>query len=567
MSIELNVPILSSDWTQHQAEYDCVIVGSGYGGSIIAARLTGAPITPKPSVCLLERGREWPMQGAGKFPDTFQDFTDNLRDKIVTKNPLGLYDIINATAITVLKGNGLGGTSLINANVAIIPEDFAFQQSGWPPSLNRASLQPYYDRAAKILRPNPFPANAVLRKRYALDARAAQLHTTTELLNIVVTFDDTPDNGCGIAQPACTKCGDCVTGCNVGSKNTLYMNYLPLASRNGAKIFTQSEVQWIEPRPGGGWIIHGVHRPDQDSEESFQLAAGRVILSAGSINSTEILLRSASHGLSVSPKVGTGFSGNGDFFGISYNGPALLEGLGFGNHPKPDDLTSPPGPTITTILRYTQDANPANHFIVEDVSFPTALMNTAQGTFPWLLGEDFGGGWGDKFQRASLDISQADPYSEDGALNHSMLYLVNAFDNAQGKIVLKTSALDQEGEADIVWPGAGSEAIFQKINAELRESARALSSRFVENPTWSFLGLRRLITAHPLGGCPIGVDAQSGAVTEYGQVFAADGSILPGLRVVDGSLTPSALGVNPLFTISALAERIAEHQINELAQA
>jgi cholesterol oxidase len=217
-------------------------------------------------------------------------------------------------------------------------------------------------------------------------------------------------------------------------------------------------------------------------------------------------------------------------------------------------------------LRYDRDPQTTNHYLVEDVSFPTALFRAAQTAFPVLLGEDFGGDFLGKLERATLDISQAEPYSKDGALNHSLIYLITGFDNAGGRIQLKTSVLDAEGQPDIVWHGAGSEPIFATINAELREHARALSSRFIENPPWAAFGLKSLLTAHPLGGCPIGEDGGSGAVDEFGQVFASDGSLLKGLTVTDGALVPSALGVNTLLTISALAERIAEQRITELAQ-
>jgi len=557
--METNVPVLSSNWANRKTAYDFIIIGSGYGGSIMAARLAAAPLSRKPSVCLLERGREWRI---GSFPDQFDGFLGNVR----ATNPLGLYDIIGGKDISVLKGNGLGGTSLINANVAIIPEDGVFQQTGWPASLNRQTLTPYYLRASAVLRPNPFPSDKPLTKRLALETRARQLGMQTELLNIVVTFEDTPDNGSGISQPACTRCGDCVTGCNIGSKNTLYMNYLPLAHRNGAEIFTQTEVTWVEPKSGGGWMVHGLFRADSDHSEAFTLEAENVVLSAGSINSTEILLRSAEHGLPISSRVGTGFSGNGDFFGITYNGPAFLQVLGFGDHPDSAGAAFPPGPTITVALRYDRDPQVTNHYLVEDVSFPTALFQAAQAAFPWLLGEEFGGDLGTKFERATRDLSQSQPYSEDGALNHSLIYLVTGFDNAKGQIKLQTSVLAPDGQPVIAWRGAGAQPIFETINTELRENARALSSRFIENPPWAALGLRGLLTAHPLGGCPIGEDPNSGATNEFGQVFAKDGSLLAGLRVVDGALLPSALGVNPLLTISALAERIAEHQVQELAR-
>jgi cholesterol oxidase len=554
----MNLPLLSSNWTDRKSAYDFVIVGSGYGGSITAARLASAALPRRPSVCILERGREWPV---GAFPDKFEDFLENVR----AVNPLGLYDIIAGKDISILKGNGLGGTSLINANVAIIPEEGAFRQAGWPDSVNRQTLLPYYRKAAAILRPNPFPADKPLPKRLALEKRAQELGVPTELLDIVVTFDDTADNGCGVPQPACTRCGDCITGCNVGSKNTLYMNYLRLARAGGAEIFTQTEVTFVEPKAGGGWLIHGLYRVASDKSEPFTLEAENVVLSAGALNSTEILLRSASRGLPVSPRVGTGFSGNGDFFGITYDGPDYLQSLGFGNRPDSPGAANPPGPTITVVLRYDGDPQVTNHFLVEDVSVPSALMRAGQLAFPLILGKDFGGDLAAKLERAMLDLSQVSPHSQHGALSHSLVYLVTSFDNAQGQIELKTSILDPEGKPDVVWHGAGSEPIFAVIDDALREHARALSSRFIQNPPWATLGLKGLITAHPLGGCPIGEGPGSGAVNEFGEVFASDGSLLKGLSVTDGALVPSALGVNPLLTISALSERIAERRISELA--
>ena len=559
--MEPNVPVLAKDWNTRKDQYDFIVIGSGYGGAIMAARLAEASLPRRPSICLLERGKEWRLE---QFPDTFDAFQANIRGKIpfrAGENPLGLYDIVNATDITVIKGNGLGGTSLVNANVAIIPEDAAFQRSSWPATLNRAALDKYYKRAWEILKPAKFPDSNGPRKRLALAKRAAELGLKAELADIVVTFADTPDNGFGVAQPKCTLCGDCITGCRVGSKNTLYMNYLPWASKNGAEIFTQNEVKWLEPKKDGGWLVHGVHWADNTSSEPFVISADRVIVSAGSVNSTEILLRSAAQGLAVSPQVGSGFSGNGDFFGIAYNGAEFLQVLGFGKRPDSPGAAYPPGPTITTKLQYLSDSDPANHFTFEDVSFPSALVSTAEQVFPFLLGEDFGS----DPARALQDLVQTAPYAPDGALNHSMLYLAMAFDNAKGRIQLKTTAVDPTGQPDIVWHGAGAEDIFNKMNTELREHARALSSRFIQNPTWATLGFKHLITAHPLGGCPIGETSGDGAVNEFGQVFASDGSLLPGLRVVDGSLMPSALSVNPLFTISALAERIAEDQIKEIA--
>jgi choline dehydrogenase-like flavoprotein len=137
---------------------------------------------------------------------------------------------------------------------------------------------------------------------------------------IVVNFEDKRDNGFGVAQKACTDCGDCITGCNVSAKNTPRVKYLPMAHRAGAEIYTQTKVELVEKLNNGGWKIHDAHYVNPKQKESFTLEASHVIIAAGSINSTEILLRSEMHGLRASPHLGSGFSGNGDFFGVSYNG-------------------------------------------------------------------------------------------------------------------------------------------------------------------------------------------------------------------------------------------------------
>src|ERR1051325_3317509 len=102
------------------------------------------------------------------------------------------------------------------------------------------------------------------------------------------------------------------------------------------------------------------------------------------------------------------------------------------------------------------------------------------------------------------------------------------------------------------------------MNQEIRRHARALGANFISNPTWSIFNLGHLITAHPLGGCPMGDDHLQGSVDPFGRVFAADGTVHKGLYVTDGSVIPSALGVNPLMTISALTERFAARKIRQL---
>ena len=546
--------MLAKDWGQRQKTYDVVVIGSGYGGAITAARVSGAGL--KKSVCILERGKEWPV---GKFPDTLAGVAAESRNPLT--NPLGLYDFLLYKDIAVLKGSGLGGTSLVNANVAIMPDEGVFQGSAWPRSITRNVLQPYYDTARKMLAATPHPRALQLLKVQALERRARELGTDAVPMNIVVNFNIDGLNAQGVPQKPCIDCGDCITGCNVGAKNTLYMNYLPMARKNGADIFTQAQVDWVEKLPAGGWRIHGRHYGDV-FPEGFTFDAGCVVLSAGSIGSTEILLRSENHGLSLSPRIGTSFSGNGDFFGIAFNGAFQTNVLGFGNHPdNPWSKTNAPGPTIVGAIRYNPALPVGRRFTVEDVSFPNAYLGTAMAAFGALGGDPtVAAGAGDAAARLACDNPLA-PFQAGNALNHTMLYLVMATDDAKGTIRLNTNFLDPSGTVEIDWDGAGRQPVFTIINEELRRHARALEANFIPNPVWRFTNMNTLVTAHPLGGCPLGEDYLQGGVDEFGRVFTGNGNVHTGLFVADGALIPAALNINPLLTISALTERIAERLI------
>jgi GMC oxidoreductase/DDE superfamily endonuclease len=156
------------------------------------------------------------------------------------------------------------------------------------------------------------------------------------------------------------------------------------------------------------------------------------------------------------------------------------------------------------------------------------------------------------------------PYCEHNSLNHTMVYLAMGHDDAKGTLYLRTNGLDPNGKLEIDWDDAGRQLVFTRINEELRRHAQALGAHFIANHVWDILNTRRLLTAHPLGGCLLGEDHLHGAVDEFGRVFAADGRIHEGLFVADGSLIPSALGVNPFLTISAICERIADRLVGHL---
>ena len=553
--------MLSTEWAHRKKHYDVVVVGSGYGGAITAARLSAVNGSGKKSVCILERGREWTV---GSFPDDPLKVAANVRNPLL--NPLGLFEFLTFTDISIIKGSGLGGTSLVNANVAIVPDEEVFENSAWPKNIKRSNLLAYYEAARKMLAARPHPKAKELLKVQALDRRASQLGSEAFGLDLVVNFDIDGPNAQGVEQKPCIDCGDCVTGCNVGAKNTLYMNYLPAAKRNGAEILTQTQVDWLQKLGTGGWRIYGRHFNAMGMPERFSMEAGIVVLSGGSLGTPEILLRSELKGLSLSPRVGTSFNGNGDFFGMAYNSDFQTNVIGFGNSPdhswRKDG--NAPGPSIVGAIRYNPSHPLGKRILVEDLTLPKAYVGGAMVAFGAIGGEDTDAGDEKTELARQLRNNPLNPYRANSAMNHTMIYLLMGHDDAKGTLHLKTNFLDAQGRIEIDWDNAGRQALFTQMNEEIRRHSRSLGARFISNPHWNFFESRNLLTAHPLGGCPMGDDHLQGAVDEFGRVYASDGSIHKGLFVADGSMMSSALGVNPFLTISAVSERAAERLVRNL---
>jgi cholesterol oxidase len=215
---------------------EVVIVGSGYGGSIAAARLAGRGRR----VLILERGREY---GLGDFPVGLGEVPRHVRfhrtaDDQATGYADALFDVRIGDEIDVLVGSGVGGTSLINANVAVPPVDGEFLHVAWPRKLrdDAAGRGTAFQEVAALLDVSRAPATKKFR---ALETLATSLRVSCDPAPVTVTFGSDPSprpNHVGVAQAPCTMCGNCVTGCNVGAKNTLMMNALPLAVSRGASI-------------------------------------------------------------------------------------------------------------------------------------------------------------------------------------------------------------------------------------------------------------------------------------------------------------------------------------------
>lgn len=555
-------PRLAADPALLADRYDIAVVGSGYGGAITAARLAFAAHRAgrRLRIAVLERGDERPT---GSGPESEQQLAMALRSP---GNPLGFYEISSFDTIDVIAGCALGGTSLNNMNVAMTPDREVFEQF-WPRAFRRevergpdglGGLEEYYSRARRMLGAVPWRTGQDLAKARVFDEIARKGAMTGETLDIVVNGEDRITRY-GVQRRACTNCGDCSMACNVGAKNTLMTNYLPMARHFGADLFTRVEVDYLDAADPDGYRLHCRLRsgPRGTTTTDRTVTAKRVVLSAGSLGTTGILLRSRAHGLALSDSLGEGFSGNGDNFAVAYNTDRVTDAQGFGTDSGPRSQLKA-GPSITSVMRFGGDQpDLSKRFTVQDLTAPSALIDAFRLALAGIAAVEHPDWHPDRVDRWRKDL---EGWNADGALNHSLGFLIMAHDSSEGRIVL-----DREGAVRVDWPGAPSERIYPEVDEILGAAVKRIDGTYISNPRWSspLLG-NNLVTAHPLGGCATADSAKYGVVDHRGRVFDPGGGVHKGLYVSDGSVMPRALAVNPLLTISMFTERAAEHLRREL---
>jgi cholesterol oxidase len=549
---------LSRPLSELTPRYDAVVIGSGYGGAIAACRLA----QDDRRVCLLERGVEL---HPGDYPDTMRSALPLMQARFFTERgrlhhigpPTGLFDVRIGRGLHALVGCGLGGTSLINANVALRADHAVFSAHPWPEELTADDrLGSGYELAEHMLgvatnqRLLSSGKVGALTASFALpSAQPSGQPGRVRLAPLTVTFEAGPPNPAGVQQNPCTGCGNCVTGCNDGSKNTTLMNYLPLAVQHQAEVFTSAAVDHVE-RHGDEWVVlfrdlSGRTGTRDRLGRLLSVRAPIVVLSAGTYGSTEILLRSRETGLRFSPQLGRRVTGNGDVLGFAYDGTTGVNAVG-----------SRPGvgPTIAAYLDHRQDPDPMHRMLVEDGSIPRALSGFVM---PMLL----------------LSSLVGEPLPSDGSRLRSWINrlpgrLARTFQGGQRTPVARTltflamSMDDDQGELNLVdghacltWPHAARGRIFKGDNDGLAGAAHALGATYVADPLWKVGFNRSLVTVHPLGGCVMAATVDEGVVDHRCQVLDPTGGVHDGLYVMDGSVVATPLGVNPLLTISALSER------------
>lgn len=411
-----------------------------------------------------------------------------------------------------------------------------------------------------MLKPTPYPEGKPgypeLAKTSGMKISAAAMKEQFRYLDINVNFEyDNQPNHVGVEQKKCNNCGDCVTGCNHHAKNTLIMNYLPDAVNHGAEIYCEAGVQYLE-RKNNKWLVYfEVYNAGREKFNAPPLCitADHVIISAGALGSTEILLRSREKGLHVSPALGKHFTGNGDVLGFGYNNDVKMNAIGLGKHFDDPDK-EPVGPCITSIIDMRNREVLDEGMTLEEGSIPAPvapLLTPAFISLSKLMGKDSDKGWDDwvdERKRAAISMFKG-PYH--GALNNTQVYLVMTHDDGNGTMHLDDNRLE------ISWPDVGKQKIFGKVNGKLQEATVALGGTYMPNPQWNKQLDYDMVTVHPLGGCVMGDDAATSVTNHIGQVYSnvAGTDLYEGLYVMDGAIVPRPLGTNPLLTISALAER------------
>ncbi len=547
--------------------FDAVVVGSGFGGSVTTYRLAEAG----QRVCLLERGKAWPP---GSFARTPTEMHGNFWDP--SAGLFGLFDMWSFDHIDALISSGLGGGSLIYANVLLRKDEkwFVREEPGvpgyehWP--VTRADLDPHYDRVERMMNVQRYPFAKTpynqTEKTRAMQIAGQKLGMEWMLPPLAVTFanpGEEPVPGEPIIEAqrnlhdrtrsTCRLCGECDIGCNYGSKNTLDYTYLSAAKRAGADLRTLAEVKSIAPRPGGGYLVsyrqHVPGAPTPKDAPLITVSATRLILSAGTFGSTYLLLNNRAAFPGISRALGSRFCSNGDVLAFALRCSKKTDA-----GKVPWALNPTYGPVITSSLRMPDvlDGGKGRGFYIEDAGYPAFMA--------WLLETAGMASTLGRVQRlawrrilSSLGIHKTSNLSADmayvlgrGDLSASSIPLLGmGRDIPDGNLKLEHGLLASD------WHIKRSSPFFTGLTDTMKQITETWGGSFQSNPTWH-LG-KRIVTVHALGGAPMGRSIDDGVVNNHGEVFG-----YPGLYVADGSIMPGPVGTNPSLTIAALADRFAD---------
>ncbi len=511
------------------SHFDVVVVGSGFGGSVTALRLTEKGYR----VGVLEAGRRF---GPSDFPKT----NWNLR-RFLFAPRLGMRGIqrINLLSdVMVLSGAGVGGGSLVYANTLYEPLGAFYDDRQWSGIADwRAELAPHYDLAKRMLgvtvAPDNSPNDAVIR---ALGERlgVADTYRATDVGVYIgkpgVTVADPYFGGVGPDRTGCNQCGGCMVGCRFGAKNTLDRNYLYLAEHAGATVFAETEVTDLIPLAEGGFELTTC-RPGLRQRDTGRFTADQVVFSAGVLGTVRLLA-----GLKERGRLPHLSSRLGEL--VRTNSESIL-----GASSSADDETD-----YSTGVAISSSIYPNEHTHIEGVRYPAG--SNAMGLLATVLVD--GGG---RIPRQVRFVGEV--------LRHPVRFLKSlSVRKWSQKTVILLVMQSSDNSINLRWrnrrgrvrlrseqgTGAPNPTFIPEAVDAARKAAEIMGGDAFGSVNEALLDVP--VTAHILGGCVIGADAQHGVLDGYQRVFGHQG-----LHVADGSAISANLGVNPSLTITAQTER------------
>jgi cholesterol oxidase len=513
-------------------DFDVLVVGSGFGGSVAALRLTEKGYR----VGVLEAGRRF---DESTYPRTSWDVRRFLWAPRL--GWLGLLRITLLHDVVVFASAGVGGGSLVYANTLYEPLPEFYDDPQWRHITDwRAELAPFYDQAARVLGVTRNPTVTAADEAMRAVAEEMGVGDTFHLTPVGVFFGD-PDHGPGVEvddpyfggvgprRRGCIECGACMTGCRHNAKNTLTKNYLYLAERGGAAVQPETTVTGVWPLAGGGYGVETTPTRGRSRAARRTLTAGEVVLAAGTLGTQRLLhtMRAAGVLPHLSPRLGVLTRTNSESIvgaraarrEVDYSrGVAITSSF----HPEPQTHVEP--------VRFGRGSNL--------MGLLQTVLTDGEGPVPrWAKAAG---------EAARHPLTFARMLSVRHWSERTVIVLVmQSVDNSittylrRGRLGSHLSSRQGHGAPNPTWIPAGNEVV------------RRVAKRIGGQPGGSWGELADMpVTAHIIGGCVIGDSPDTGVVDPWQRVYG-----YPGLHVVDGAAVTANLGVNPSLTITAQAER------------
>ncbi|MDO9377957.1 MAG: GMC family oxidoreductase [Nocardioidaceae bacterium] len=511
-------------------DYDVLVVGSGFGGSVTALRLTEKGYR----VAVLEAGRRFE-------DDEFATTSFDLK-RYLFAPALGCYGIQRIDLLKdamILSGAGVGGGSLVYANTLYEPLAPFYEDPSWGHITDwRDELAPFYDQAKRMLGvttyPHFTPADAVMKKVAEDMGVGHTFHPTPVGVLFGQAGEEVPDpyfGGAGPTRNACLNCGECMTGCRHNAKNTLVKNYLHLAEGAGAEVLPLTTVTAVRQRPGGGYLVDTRRTGGRLRRDRRTITAEQVVLSASAMGTQKLLhkMRDQGHLARVSDRLGVLTRTNSESIlgAIARDRDVdYTEGVAITSSFHPDEVTH------VEPCRYGKGSNA--------ISALQTVLTSGDGDGPrwrrWL--KDM---WTERRNIGQLyDLRH---WSERTVIALVMQSLDNSIvvSRRKGRFtrIPRLTSRQGHGAPNPTWIPQGYAAV-----TKMAEVMGGTAGGTIGEP------FNIPLTAHFMGGCAIGDSPATGVVDPYQRLYGHEG-----LHVVDGSTISANLGVNPSLTITAQAER------------